>query len=198
MQPLAGQDLLHTQPRLMHWLTTATAVSAVVAAASFIQPPDATATTSRDTRAGHRSVTAVGTAPDPAKVAFPVDCGPHRLDIARQVSGDLDGDGTTETVAEVRCHSETGTPPSAVYVLAQSAGSRAVPRIVATLLAPGQQLSVRTLALRDRAVVADVEGYSSLDVPRCCPDVRKSVKWQWRGGKFVQSELPASVVTQSA
>ncbi|GAU66225.1 hypothetical protein SSP35_02_05950 [Streptomyces sp. NBRC 110611] len=196
MQPLAGQDLLHTQPRLMHWLTTATAVSAVVAAASFLQPPDATATTPRDIRAGHRSAAAHGAAPDPAKVAFPVACGPHRLDVTQQASGDLDGDGTTETVAVVRCHSETGTPPSSVYVLAQSAGPRAAPRIVATLLAPAQQLSVRKLALRDRAVSVDVEGYSSLDVPRCCPDVRKSVKWQWQGGKFVQSELPAALHTE--
>ena len=46
MQPMAGQDLLHTQPRPMHWLATATAISAVVAAASLVQPPDATATTS--------------------------------------------------------------------------------------------------------------------------------------------------------
>ncbi|MGW7574722.1 hypothetical protein [Streptomyces sp. NPDC054765] len=189
---MAGQDLLHTQPRPVHWLATATAISAVVAAASFVQPPDAKATTSGRATAGHRSTAA----PDPAGVTFPVDCGPHRLDIVKKASGDLDGDGTTETVAVVRCHSDTGTPPSGVYVLAQpSAGAKAAPRIVATLLAPARQRSVQTLTFRDGAISAALLGYSTLDVPRCCPDVHKSVKWQWTGGKFVESELPAAMST---
>lgn len=194
MQPMAGQDLLHTQPRPMHWLATATAISAVVAAASIVQPPDAKATTSSPAAAaGHRSVAA----PDPDKVTFPVDCGPNRLDVVKKASGDLDGDGTTETVAAVRCHSGTGTPPSGVYVLAQPSDAEAAPRIVATLLAPARQRSVQTLTIKDGAISAALLGYSTLDVPRCCPDVHKSVKWQWKGGKFVQSELPAAMGTRS-
>ncbi|MGA4878121.1 hypothetical protein NCG97_30330 [Streptomyces lydicamycinicus] len=188
---MAGQDLLHTQPRPMHWLATATAISAVVAAASFVQPSDATATTTPAATGRHPAA-----APDPSKVSFPVDCGPNRLDVVKKASGDLDGDGTTETVAVVRCHSGMGSPPSGVYVLAQPAGRRAAPRVVATLLAPAQQRSVQTLAVKDGAISAAVLGYSTRDVPRCCPDVRKSVKWQWKGGKFVQSELPAAVSTR--
>lgn len=195
MQPMAGQDLLHTQPRPVHWLATATAVAAVVAAASFVQPPAAKATTSRDAAAGARPAAAA--APDPGRVTFPVDCGPNRLDVVKRASGDLDGDGTTETVAAVRCHSATGTPPSGVYVLAQPQEAKAAPRIVATLLAPARQRSVQTLTVKDGAISAALLGYSTLDVPRCCPDVRQSLKWQWRGGKFVQSELPAAMGTQS-
>ncbi|MGW1378695.1 hypothetical protein ACWD6P_31140 [Streptomyces sp. NPDC002446] len=195
MQPMAGQDLLHTQPRPMHWLATATAISAVVAAASFVQPPDATATPSHDAKAGRRSAAA----PDPSRVTFPVDCGPNRLDVVKKASGDLDGDGTTETVAVVRCHTETGTPPSSVFVLAaRPTDPKAPPRVVATLLAPEQRLSVQNLALKDGAVSAELLGYSDLDVPRCCPDVRKNVKWQWQGGKFVESELPAVMSTERA
>ncbi|MFJ9850878.1 hypothetical protein [Streptomyces sp. NPDC101150] len=194
MQPLAGQDLLHTQPHPMHWLATATAVSAVVAAASFIQPPDATATTTHGTKTG-RHVTA---APDPAKVTFPVNCGPNRLDVAKQTSGDLDGDGTTETVAVVRCHSETGTPPSGIFVLAQPTDPKAAPRVVATLLAPSQRLTVQDFALQRGEISATLLGYSTLDVPRCCPDVHRSAKWQWKDGKFIQSELPAGASTEGA
>ncbi|MFE1171272.1 hypothetical protein [Streptomyces sp. NPDC058773] len=193
MQPTAGQDLSHTQPRPMHWLATATALSAVIAGASFVQPPDATATTARGTStAGHPAA-----APDPDRVSFPVDCGPNRLDVVKKASGDLDGDGTTETVAVVRCHSGTGTPPSGAYVLAQPSGRRAAPRIVATLLAPAQQRSVQNLAVKDGAISAAVLGYSTRDIPRCCPDVRQSLKWQWKGGKFVRSELPAAMGTRS-
>ncbi|MFI9049094.1 hypothetical protein [Streptomyces sp. NPDC053427] len=192
MQPLAGQDLLHTQPHPMHWLATATAVSAVVAAASFIQPPDATATTAHGARTG-RHITA---APDPAKVTFPVNCGPNRLDVVKKTSGDLDGDGTTETVAVVRCHSETGTPPSGVFVLARPTDPKAAPRVVATLLAPAQRLSVQDFALQDGEISATLLGYSTLDVPHCCPDVHKSAKWQWKGGKFIESELSADASTE--
>ncbi|MFG3119330.1 hypothetical protein ACGF4C_33830 [Streptomyces sp. NPDC048197] len=190
MQPMAGQDLLHTQPRPMHWLATATALSAVVAGASFVQPPDATATTARSTAAGRHSA-----APDPGKVTFPVTCGPNRPEVVKKASGDLDADGTTETVAVVRCHSDTGTPPSGVYVLARPTDPQAAPRIVATLVAPAQQLSVRSLAVEHGVISAALLGYSDLNVPRCCPDVHKSVKWQWRDGKFIQSELPAAAST---
>jgi len=194
VQPMAGQDLLHTQPRPMHWLATATALSAVVAAASFLQPADATATTSRDASAGRHPAAA----PDPAKVTFPVDCGPYRLDVVKKASADLDGDGTTETVAAVRCHSGTGTPPTGVYVLAQPARAGTAPRVVATLVAPAQQLTAQTLTVRHGAIAAAFLGYSTRDVPRCCPDTHKSLKWQWKGGKFVQSELPAAMSTGRA
>ncbi|WP_407554001.1 hypothetical protein QOM21_29260 [Streptomyces sp. Pv4-95] len=192
MQPLAGQDLSHTQPRAMHWLATATAISAVVAAASFVQPPDATATTPGQARTGHTA------APDPREVTFPMECGPERVDVVKKVSGDLDGDGTTETVAVARCHSGIGTPPSGVYVLARPSDPEAAPRIVATLVEPAQKLSVQRIALAGGGISAELLGYSTLDVPRCCPDVHKGVKWQWKGGKFVQSELPAAMSTERA
>ncbi|KUL49066.1 hypothetical protein ADL22_08850 [Streptomyces sp. NRRL F-4489] len=197
MQPLAGEDLLHTRPHPMHWLATATAVSAVIALSSFFQPAGATATAAAaGTGAGGSAPAAPP--PDPARVRFPVDCGPNRLDVVRTVSGDLDGAGGTQTVAEVRCHTEAGSPPSAVYVLAQPTDPKAAPRIVATLLAPDRRLSVQELALDGRTVSATVQGYSSPDVPRYLPDVHTTLKWQWRGGKFVQSELPASTATEGA
>ncbi|MCK7623113.1 hypothetical protein MUU72_08370 [Streptomyces sp. RS10V-4] len=193
MQPLAGQDLLHTQPHPMHWLATATAVSAVIAVSSFFQPAGATAAA-----AGATTAAPAAPPPDPARVSFPVDCGPNRLDVVRTVSGDLDGAGATQTVAEVRCHTEAGSPPSGVYVLARPADPKAPPRIVATLLAPDRRLSVQGLALDGRTVSATVQGYSSPAVPRYLPDVHKTLKWQWQGGKFVQSELPATTATEGA
>ncbi|MFI2242026.1 hypothetical protein [Streptomyces chrestomyceticus] len=197
MQFTAGQDLPHTRTRALHWLATAAALAAVVAAAAFVQPPDATATATTDAASGARA--AAAPAPDPHAASYPVDCGPNRLDVVDSASGDLDGDGSPETVAVVRCHTETGTPPSGVYVLTGPAAGRAgkgAPRVVATLLAPAQQRSVDGFAVRDGAVAATLLGYSSTGVPRCCPDVRVPTKWQWKGGKFVQSELPASTDTE--
>ncbi|CAM5310584.1 hypothetical protein STENM223S_00251 [Streptomyces tendae] len=34
---------------------------------------------------------------------------------------------------------------------------------------------------------ATLLGYSSADVPSCCPDVRETVKWRWDNGAFVRS-----------
>ncbi|MFH8345585.1 hypothetical protein [Streptomyces sp. NPDC018045] len=192
MQLTAGQDLPHTRTRALHWLATAAALAAVVAGASFVQPPDATATT--DAAPGARA--AAGPAPDPRAAAYPVDCGPNRLDVVDSATGDLDGDGGPETVAVVRCHTETGTPPSGVYVLARPTTGKGAPRVAATLLAPAQRRSVDGIAVRGGVVAATLLGYSSTGVPRCCPDVREQTKWQWKGGKFVQSELPASSDTE--
>ncbi|WP_030669464.1 hypothetical protein [Streptomyces rimosus] len=187
MQPTAGHDLPHTRTRALHWLATAAALAAAVATASFVQPPDATATAAAP---GARA--AAGPAPDPRAARYPVDCGPNRLDVVESATGDLDGDGSPETVAVVRCHTETGTPPSGVYVLARPAAGKGAPRVAATLLSPAQQRSVEGFAVRGGVIDATLLGYSTTDVPRCCPDVRARTKWQWKGGKFVQSELPAS------
>ncbi|MFI8997999.1 hypothetical protein [Streptomyces sp. NPDC053542] len=192
MQSLAGPDLPHTSTTPMQWLATATAVAGVVALASFVQPAGAAVSTaSAATSAAGRPAPAA-TAPDAGAAHYPLDCGPNKVDVADKLSGDLDGDGAPETVAVVRCHAEMGTPPSGVYVLAAPSVKGAAPRVVATLVDPADKLSVQDLALTGSALSATLSGYSSTDVPRCCPDVHKAAKWQWRNGKFVRSELPVA------
>jgi hypothetical protein len=79
-----------------------------------------------------------------------------------------------------------GTPPDGVYVLTQAAGA-AKPRVVATLVAPKARETVTDFAVRDGAVLATLLGYSTEDVPSCCPDVKETAKWQWQNGEFVRS-----------
>ncbi|MEU1665218.1 hypothetical protein ABZ547_16625 [Streptomyces sparsogenes] len=202
MQPL-GPDLAHTHPRPVHWLATAAALAAVVAGAAVLQPSDAKATTDTSTAAAPGTGAPVVKAPDPTAAHYPVDCGPAKLDVTDRASGDLDGDGRPETVAVVRCHSATGTPPSGMYVLAQPDGRKAGggqagrgagpgrPRVVATFLDPKEQMSVKDFALRGTKVSATLLGYSSEQVPRCCPDLQRKVNWQWKDGKFALTALPA-------
>ncbi|MGH3314161.1 MAG: hypothetical protein ACRDP3_26855, partial [Streptomyces sp.] len=107
-------ELPHTRTRMVHWLSTAVALAAVVGASALIQPADATARPTFSTAAG-------GPAPDPGKAHFPVDCGSGaaaKVDVTDQGSADFDGDGRSETVASVRCRSITGTPPNGLFVLA--------------------------------------------------------------------------------
>ncbi|MFF5636356.1 hypothetical protein [Streptomyces sp. NPDC012825] len=174
-------DLAHTHAGPMHWLATATATAAVVALAGLFQPGPAGAA------ATAAPAPRPAPAPEAAAASYPLECagGPHT--VARRVSGDLDGDGNPETVAVVHCEAGSGTPPSGVYVLTRGRGTDASARVVATLVAPDQHRSVTELAVRDGAVLATLLGYSSLDVPRCCPDEKEQVSWRWRGGAFVRA-----------
>ncbi|MFE0090834.1 hypothetical protein [Streptomyces sp. NPDC058991] len=180
----AVPDLAHTHARPAHWLATATAMSAVVAVAGLLQPDQA-----RAGQSGGRETTAAAAAPAPAPdadgVALPLECGGAPTVVVGQATGDLDGDGGRETVVTARCQAGSGSPPSGVYVLARSRSGE--PHVVATLLEPARRQSVGELAVRDGVVTAELLGYSSPDVPRCCPDVRETVKWRWSGGKFVES-----------
>ncbi|MCX5139173.1 MULTISPECIES: hypothetical protein [unclassified Streptomyces] len=191
MQTSALPDLAHTDTSPMHWLATAAAMAAVVAAAGLLQP-DARASASTPHRTTAQHGAAPVAAPDPARAAFPLKCGGVGTTVAKQAPGDLDGDGRPETVAVVHCAAGSGTPPSGVYVLTQTSG--AAPRIVATLVDPAQSKSVGDFTVSDGVIAATLLGYSSPSVPSCCPDEQEKVTWQWQNGAFVrssQSEEPA-------
>ncbi|MFD7492946.1 hypothetical protein ACFV8T_11080 [Streptomyces sp. NPDC059832] len=192
MQTSELPDLAHTDTKPLHWLATAAAMAAVVAAAGLLQPdPAASASTPHRTTAQHGAANV--TAPDPARADFPLECGGLESAVAKQATGDLDGDGRPETVAVVRCAAGSGTPPSGVYVLTR--GSGAAPRVVATLVDPAQEMSVGDFAVRDGVISATLLGYSSDTVARCCPDQQERVTWQWKGGAFVRATqaAPSSV-----
>ncbi|WP_151774705.1 hypothetical protein [Streptomyces abyssomicinicus] len=175
--------LPHAFPRPVHWLATATAIACVVALSSLVQPGHATAVQPKDGKAA-TAAPAERPAPDPAAVSFPLDCGDIAEPVvARQAAGDLDGDGSPETVAAVHCDSAMGTPPDAVYVLTR-AGDTGTARLVATLVEPEERHTVTGLAVRDGQVEATVLGYSSAKVPSCCPDVEEDVNWRWADGAF--------------
>ncbi|MFE2375658.1 hypothetical protein [Streptomyces sp. NPDC059398] len=187
MQPSALPDLVlpdlaHTRTNPVHWLATATAMAGVVALAGLLTPGPATASQPGGAPARTRVA-----APDPAAVTFPLKCGGTGTTVTRKASGDLDGDGSPETVAAVRCDAGSGTPPSGIYVLTRAGSGNGRPRVVATLVDPARQQSVDALAVRDGAVTATLLGYSSPDVPRWQPDVRQQAKWRWQGGKFIRS-----------
>ncbi|MFD8044725.1 hypothetical protein ACFV5E_14940 [Streptomyces chartreusis] len=184
MQQSAVPELAHTHTRPIHWLATATAVAGVVAFSSVLQPGAATAAQAAGPETKHAA--AAATPPDPARIDFPLECGPVKAVVVKKATGDLDGDGSPETVAVVHCDSPMGTPPDGVYVLTHGQET-AAPRVVATLVDPKDSITVSDIAVRDGAVEAELLGYSSTDVPRCCPDVKKSAKWQWQNGSFVRS-----------
>jgi hypothetical protein len=187
VQQSAVPELAHTHTRPIHWVATATALAGVMALSSVLQPDSATAAQAAGPEA--KTAPVVTTPPDPARADFPLECGPVKAIVVKQASGDLDGDGRPETVAVVHCDAPMGTPPDGLYVLTHAADASAssAPRIVATLVNPKDRITVKDLSIRDGAVLADLLGYSTEDVPSCCPDVKDSAKWQWKDGAFLRS-----------
>ncbi|GKQ34781.1 hypothetical protein [Streptomyces sp. A012304] len=184
MQQSAVPELAHTHARPIHWIATATAVAGVVALSSVLQPGPATA--AQPTTPGAEPGPVTVAAPATTGVDFPIECGPVKALVVKQATGDLDGDRRPETVAVVHCDSPMGTPPDGVYVLTQAAGASGA-RVVATLVDPKDRLTVTSLSVGNGAVRAALLGYSSADVPSCCPDVKDSAKWQWKDGAFIRS-----------
>ncbi|MFJ9720909.1 hypothetical protein ACIRPQ_34075 [Streptomyces sp. NPDC101213] len=189
MQQPAVPELAHTHTRPIHWLATATAVAGVVALSSVLQPGPATAAQASGPGTAPAPVTA--TAPATTGVDFPLECGPVKALVMKKATGDLDGDGRPETVAAVHCDAPMGTPPDGLYVLTQAVGATS-PRVVATLVDPKERRTVTALTVGDGAVLADYLGYSSPDVPSCCPDVEESAKWRWHDHAFVRSTPAAT------
>ncbi|SMF23170.1 hypothetical protein [Streptomyces sp. Amel2xC10] len=187
MQQSAVPELAHSHTRPIHWIATATAVAGVVVLSSLLQPRPATAAQpGTGTGTGTPDDRPAATAPATTGIDFPLDCGPVDELVVRKASGDLDGDGRPETVAAVHCDAPMGTPPDGVYVLTQSAGQTHA-RVVATLVDPKDRTTVTSLDVTDGAVLATYLGYSSSDVPSCCPDLKDTAKWQWKDSVFVRS-----------
>jgi hypothetical protein len=183
VQQSAVPELAHTHTRPIHWLATATALAGVVALSALLQPGAATA--AQEPGLGPQSAP-VAAAPATDGVDFPLECGPVEAVVEREATGDLDGDGRPETVAVVHCDAGISTPPDGIYVLTRGADD-APTRVVATLVEPKDRYTVKDFAVRDGAVTATLLGYSSDDVPTCCPDTEDRAKWRWENGAFVRS-----------
>ncbi|MFF7973079.1 hypothetical protein [Streptomyces sp. NPDC007905] len=190
MQQSAVPELALTHTRPIHWVATATAVAGVIALTSVVQPGSATAAQPA-TGTEATSAPAAMAPPGTTGVHFPLQCGPVKAVVVKKATGDLDGDGRPETVAVVHCDAAMGTPPDGVYVLTRGKDGGTA-RVVATLVDPKDRLTVTEFALRARAVSATLLGYSTADVPSCCPDVKTPAKWQWNGSAFVRSSPAAA------
>ncbi|PWI41977.1 hypothetical protein [Streptomyces sp. ICBB 8177] len=176
MQPSAGPDLPHTRATAAHWLATGLGVAAAVAICVVAQPAGAAPTIAPATAPG---------APNASAAHYPIACHGLPVDVVSKAAADLDGDGRPETVAVVRCDAPTGTPPSGVYVLDPPATPGGRPRVVGTLVDPANKLSLRDFTVTGRTVSATLLGYSSNQVPRCCPDLARKFSWEWNDGRYV-------------
>ncbi len=183
MQPPAGQEQPHTRAHAVHWLASAVGVAAVVVAFSLAQPPGA-----RGASAGDGPP--LSSAPVATTVPYPVRCAGAGLDVVGRDAVDMDADGRTDLIAEVRCHAQGGTPPAGLYVIEPGPWPGDRPHIIGTLLSPASKYTLTGLTVQGRTVTAAVHGYSSDRIPRCCPDLERQYSWTWRDGVFVSHAGP--------
>ncbi|MDT0269939.1 hypothetical protein RM844_27030 [Streptomyces sp. DSM 44915] len=166
--------LPHSHARPRHWLVTALGVAAVTGAAALVQPTGAGATSGPVETAG----------PDATTADYPLDCGPFEVLVTDQAEVDVDADGQGETVAVVRCDAGSGSPPNGMYLLTHAEATEAPPEVSATLVDPGEGMTVDGLRAEGAGFSARLVGYSAADIPRCCPDLRRDVSWGWVDGRL--------------
>jgi hypothetical protein len=116
---------------------------------------------------------------------YPMDCGGLPQEVTRVVLGDATGDRRAEAVVAARCAAGAGSPPSAVFVFGVQAG-QPEPQLLATLIKLDQNVLIDDVGASVEGITARGHGYSSPDVPRCCPDLEIDWRWQWTGSGFAR------------
>lgn len=165
----------HARSKPLHWLATAAGLCGVVGLALAVGPAGAVQTGAAQTGVGQPGAAhplAQEAAPDPAKAKLPIDCGPLPVHLDQHFAAALPGSGTPVTVVAARCEAGAGAPPDGLYVL-EAGQAKAV-----QLLDPAKRMTVRSMAMRsDGSIHAVVIGYSSINVPDCCPDLSETLDW---------------------
>ncbi|MCC9307532.1 hypothetical protein LN042_10525 [Kitasatospora sp. RB6PN24] len=170
------------------WLAVAAGCAALVTATMAAAPSAHLSAADPAPAAGGGAPKALpaGAAPDAAKAALPLDCGPLPATVTLSFAADL-GDGTPATVAAAHCAAGAGAAPDGVFVI--TAGPGGTPRVHDVLVDWHQDYTVTGLALRaDGTITAQARGYSTADVPRCCPDLTVQLDWTRHGDAFTRTE----------
>ncbi|MBF9068511.1 hypothetical protein [Streptacidiphilus fuscans] len=202
----------HARSKPLHWIATAAGVASVVGLVLVVGPAGAAQRVAGDLP-GSGAGTAAGTgpgagaatgqaahpipaasAPNPAKAKLPIDCAGQPVKIDQQFAAALPGSGTPVTVASARCDAAAGTPPDGLYVLEPGKGAAAAPVVAATLIDPLKRMTVQSVTMRsDGSVRAVVSGYSSANVPNCCPDINETLSWALtKAGSWAQPVVVAN------
>ncbi len=179
------QTPAHARSGLRHWVLVAAGCAAVVGGALAASPAEGRVTATGTGPSGP-VVQAIpdSAAPDPAKAQLPLDCGPFPVKVALRVSASYNG--RPLTVAAAHCAADNGTPPDGAYLL--GAGPDGRPVIQATLVRPEEGLTVTEIRLRsDGTITGRAKGYSSPDVPHCCPDLTVTLTWTQQSAQWTRT-----------
>ncbi len=120
-----------------------------------------------------------------ASVEYPITggCGSDPVQV-QQASVLHPPGGPQLAIVLVRCRNAAELPASSLFAY-DGAASPTRPLLRATLLQASQdEIVAGVLLARGSTVTLPVAGYSTPDVPQCCPDVHATFAWAWAGGHF--------------
>jgi hypothetical protein len=96
-------------------------------------------------------------------------------------------------VLVVRCNPGAGTPPVAVYVY-DHAASPTDPHLADTLVRDTDNWQAGVIKTHGATISLPVAGFSSINVPNCCPDVETTLTWAWDGTRYrLTSDVPRHI-----
>lgn len=124
---------------------------------------------------------------DWAKVRYPFDCGETLQGAVGWRVWDVayakPASGAEMALVLVTCNAGAGTPPIAllVYDRADSATSA---HLAQTLVRTDDNWQANHVVDDAGAVSIPVHGFSSAEIPRCCPDLSATLTWRWNGNSY--------------
>lgn len=118
---------------------------------------------------------------------YPVDCSTPGLGVrvAEPFFADLTGDGREDAVVSVDCEVGAGASPDATFAFVDDGGSESGKRF--ELISFDYGVHVRNAFSEGGLLRIDAAGYSSSDVPSCCPDSPVRYEFRWEGGRFIET-----------
>ncbi len=126
---------------------------------------------------------------DWSQVTYPFDCGTypgagpvgwHVWDVQYAHPAG----GVEMAVVLVTCDAGAGSPPAALLVYDGAASPSGDPHLTQTLVSPEDNWVAGDVSPIDDTVSLPVSGYTTADVPHCCPDVAATLVWHWVDGSY--------------
>jgi len=101
--------------------------------------------------------------------------------------------GVRLAIVLVRCNAGAGTPPVALYVY-DKATSRVAAHLAETLIKDSDNWQAGAVNAAGTTISLEVAGFSSNNVPNCCPDVQAALTWEWDGTRYrLTSDVPPHI-----
>lgn len=121
---------------------------------------------------------------------LPMRCAPIPVVVDQVLVADVTADGVPDALVRARCDAAAGSPPSSLFAYAGSAGAAGAvggPAPLGPLVTERDDVLLGAVTVADGVVSVKATSWSGPDVPRCCPDVQRVLRWRWDGTELAPS-----------
>ncbi|MGN6333505.1 MAG: hypothetical protein ACTHOD_17965 [Motilibacteraceae bacterium] len=108
----------------------------------------------------------------------PMRCAPIPVVVDQVLVADVTGDGVPDALVKARCDAAAGSPPSSLFAYA---GGEQGPTPLGPLVTERDDVLLGPVTTAGGVVSVKATSWSGPDVPRCCPDVERVLRWRWDG-----------------